>query len=145
MLASSRRETYLRGMLRDDVILRQIRQLVEALLRAAHLRREKDTPAAEETVDDIIEDASGLSLELLRAVTPATLLDLLSPAGVLPPSRALAIGLALAEKASLREAEREPWRSHARALLEAAGVPEVERALDDELVRRALLTSLEDG
>ena len=128
-------------MLRDDVLMRQIRKLVEALLAAARHRREKDQPRAESTVDDVIESELGLSVALLEAVAPSTLLDLVSPGGALDVERALALGLLLAEKAAATGAER--WREKARALLERAGADDVERLLDDEDARLALAHAMQ--
>lgn len=128
-------------MLRDDHVLRQIRQVVEALARAVLQRKDKDAAAAEQTVDDVIEDVLGLSLDVVRAVTPATLLQLLSPAGALDRTRALTIGLALAEKASFSD-HGEAWRQRAAALLSAAEIDDVERLLAEESARAELLASL---
>src|SRR5690606_7052420 len=114
-LARAPRPTYLRGMLRDDHVLRQIRQIVEAVARAVLQRKNKDMAAAEQTVDDVIEDVSGLSLAVVRAVTPATLVQLLSPAGALDRTLAITIGIALAEKARFSD-EGERWRERAAAL-----------------------------
>jgi hypothetical protein len=82
--------------LRDDVVLRAVHQLVEALLRAAGLRKKKDLPAAEEAIGDGLRGL-GLSLELVRRVDADTLQMLLPD-----PDRRAAVRDALLELARCR-------------------------------------------
>lgn len=136
-LARGCAETYLDAMLRDDVIMRQIRKLVAGLVRAARFRREQDLVQAGQTLDDVLEDELGLSPAIVRAVTANTLLDMLSPGGVVDEGRALALGFLLAERGRAAAAagavsEGSVWRAKAKALLEAAGTEDVEALLDDE-------------
>lgn len=119
--------------LRDDVVLRAVHQLVEALLRAAGLRKKKDLPASEQALGDGLQ-SMGLPLELIARLDPASLVAL-----VPDPSRRALVCAALAELACLRQAQgRGPdardLRERARALaggLDDATLPEpVQAAMD---------------
>lgn len=117
-------------MLRDDLLMRQIRKMMDAILRAVKLTRAKDIPAAEQTLDDMLENALGLSPAMVRSLDAHTLLEMLSPAGEVDRERVTALGLVLAQQARIG-ASRE-LRDKALALLEAAGVDEAEALVDDE-------------
>jgi hypothetical protein len=58
--------------LRDDVLMRMISQLVDALMKAVGLRKKKDLPAAEQAIGDGLKHL-GLSLELVRRMPSSTL------------------------------------------------------------------------
>lgn len=79
--------------LRDDVVLRVVHQLVEALLRAAGLRRKKDLPAASEAVGDGLRGL-GLSPELLARLDGAALRSMIAD-----PARRAMVAAALDELA----------------------------------------------
>lgn len=118
--------------LRDDVLMRSIHQLVEALLRAVGLRKKKDLPAAEQALGEGLSSL-GLPLELVARVDAATLRSLVAD----PTRRALLAG-ALAELSALREdqgraADAQGLRERAAILLE-----EVDPASLPEPVRDAL-------
>lgn len=118
--------------LRDDVLMRSIHQLVEALLRAVGLRKKKDLPAAEQALGEGLSSL-GLPLELVVRVDAATLRSLVAD----PTRRALLAG-ALAELSALREdqgrtADAQGLRERAAILLE-----EVDPASLPEPVRDAL-------
>ena len=81
--------------LRDDILMRVIHQLVEALLRAAGLRKKKDLPAAEEALGEGLQSL-GLSLALIKSVPSATLKAL-----VQDPTRRALLGAALCELAAI--------------------------------------------
>jgi hypothetical protein len=83
--------------LRDDVLLRAIHQLVEALLRAAGLRRKKDIPGAEQALGEGL-NALGLPLELVARLDDSTLRNLLPD-----EERRALVGAALIELAQLRD------------------------------------------
>ena len=89
---------------RDDVILRMIRQLVEALLNLRRVRRERGDAVALDEVDDVIQRYAGVPAALVAAATPDTLLALLSPAGQLDVERALGLARILDEQAALHAA-----------------------------------------
>ncbi len=136
-------------MLRDDLLIRQIRKLVQGLLQAARLRREKDAARAEHTLDDILAGELGLSSAMVRALTGETLLDLLSPGGELDRERALTLGLVLAERARASLAKGAPreadaTRAKARTLLEAAEAADVQALLDDERALERYARELEE-
>ncbi|OGQ17736.1 MAG: hypothetical protein A2138_14295 [Deltaproteobacteria bacterium RBG_16_71_12] len=104
--------------LRDDVVLRVVHQLIEALLRAAGLRRKKDLPAAEQALGDGL-GAMGLPLQLVASVDADTLASL-----VPDPTRRALLSAVLAELAELREAqgraaEAEALRARAVSLADA--------------------------
>lgn len=117
-------------MLRDDMLMRQIRKMMDAILRAVKLKRAKDLPAAEQTLDDMLQGALGLSPAMVRALDANTLLGMLSPAGELDRERATALGLVLAAQA--RVVESREVRDKALAVLEAAGLDDAARLVDDE-------------
>lgn len=106
--------------------MRQIRQAMDALLRAAHLRREKnDDTEALATVDDLIDSLLSLSAEVVERLDVTSVLQLLSPAGELDPLRTGGLALLLEEKAlildGLLDPERaERTRAKAASLLAAA-------------------------
>lgn len=116
--------------LRDDVVLRAIHQLIEALLRAAGLRRKKDLPAAEQALGDGLRSL-GLPLELVARVDATTLAGL-----VTDPAHRVLLAAALRELALLRDAEGRleeainlRLRSEAlEAGVELASLPEAVRA-----------------
>lgn len=83
--------------LRDDVVLRVIHQLVEALLRAMNLRRKKELPAAEQAIGEGLVTL-GLSLDVITRLDGATL------ANVLGEKRPL-VAAALLELAAVRQAQ----------------------------------------
>lgn len=85
--------------LRDDVVLRVVHQLVEALLRAAGLRRKKDLPAASEAVGDGLRGL-GLSLDLLTRLDGPSLRGMIAD-----PARRAMVAAALAELALGKRAE----------------------------------------
>ncbi len=112
--------------MRDDVLLRAIHQLVEALLRAVGLRKKKDLPAAEQALGEGL-GALGLPLGLLAGLDADTL------AGLVPdPARRALVAAALAELAELRLAAGRPHeastlRERAARLadgLDVEGLPE---------------------
>lgn len=125
-------------MLRDDMLMRQIRKMITAILRAVKLTRVKDLPAAEQTLDGILESELGLSPTMARALDANTLLAMLSPGGVLDRERAVALGLVLSQLA--RVLEHSALRDKALALLEAADVEEAETLVDDEDTLERYLT-----
>jgi hypothetical protein len=84
--------------LRDDVVLRMIHQLVEALLNAAGLRKKKDLPAAEEALGEGIKTL-GLTLDLIKSVPSSTLKGL-----VKDDTRRAMLGTALCELAAIARA-----------------------------------------
>lgn len=122
--------------LHDDVILRALTQLVEALLRAAGLRRRKDLPAAEQALGEGLRSL-GLPLELLGRMDPATLTSLVPE----PAKRAL-LAAALVELARLREVagrvdEADELRDRAEVLdasIDMATLPELVRAARERLL-----------
>lgn len=124
--------------LRDDVMLRAIHQLVEALLRAAGLRRKKDLPAAEQALGDGLRSL-GLPLELVARVDAKTLAGLVTD----PAHRAL-LAAALRELALLRDAdgrieEAASLRLRGEALeldVDLASLPEAVRAAVDQAAAR---------
>jgi hypothetical protein len=81
--------------LRDDVILRVIHQLVEALLKAAGLRKKKDLPAAEEALGEGLKSL-GLTLDLVGRMPAGTLRGL-----VADPTRRALLASALCELAAV--------------------------------------------
>jgi hypothetical protein len=112
--------------LRDDVVLRVIHQLVEALLRAIGLRKKRDFPGAEQAIGDGLTGL-GLSLEVITRLDAATLTSLLGD------KRAL-VGVALLELANVRAAEGKlddvaRFREVGARLLDGAEVPDELRAL----------------
>lgn len=107
--------------LRDDVILRMVSQLVEALLRAAGLRKKKDLPAAEQAIGDGLVSL-GLPLDVITRLDATTL------AGMLGDKRPL-VGAALRELALVREVageldEADRLHDTAERLLAGADIPE---------------------
>lgn len=64
-------------MIRNDLIMRLVQQIVEVLLRAAGLRRKKDVQGAEDAVGDGLSSL-GVSLALLRSLSPETLRSMLA-------------------------------------------------------------------
>lgn len=120
--------------LRDDVVLRVIHQLVEALLRAVGLRRKRDFSGAEQAIGDGLTGL-GLSLDVITRLDATTLASLLGD------KRAL-VGAALLELANVRGAEGkldDATRFHdvGARLLDGADVP-------DEL-KPLLSTTAEDA
>ena len=108
--------------LRDDVVLRVIHQLVEALLRAARLRRKQELPAAEEAISDGLTGL-GLSLDVITRLDGTTLATVLGD----PAKRAL-VGAALLELARVRADAGDLDGAHALAttstrLLDGIAVP----------------------
>lgn len=108
--------------LRDDVVLRVIRQLVEALLKATGLRRKREFPAAEQAIGEGLTGL-GLSLEVITRLDAATLATVLGD----PAKRAL-VGAALLELARVRAeqgdlASAATLRSTSSQLLEGIRVP----------------------
>lgn len=125
---------------RDDVILRMIRQLVEAILRLRRVRREQGDEAAAEAAGDLVEALYGLPRALVSAASPDTLVSLLSPGGALDVGRAHGLGHLLVEEAALRAAAgdddaAERARAIGAALLQAARAADAEQvaAFDEEL------------
>jgi hypothetical protein len=108
--------------LRDDVVLRVIRQLVEALLRAAGLRRRRELPAAQDAIGEGLAGL-GLSLDVI------TRLDAFTLAGVLgDPTKCAVVAAALLELARVRDAEGDVrassrLRATCTQLLEGVSVP----------------------
>jgi len=80
--------------IRDDVILRVIYELVEALLRAVGLRRKNDLAGAEQALGDGLRRL-GLSLELIETLDAKSLSML-----VADPARRACVALALRERAA---------------------------------------------
>lgn len=110
--------------LRDDVVLRVIHQLVEALLRAVGLRKKRDFAGAEQAIGDGLTGL-GLSLDVITRLDPDTLVALLGD------KRAL-VAVALIELGNVRAAE---GRAEEGARLREVGTLLLERADDvpDEL------------
>lgn len=118
--------------LRDDVLMRSIHQLVEALLRAVGLRKKQDLPAAEQALGEGLSSL-GLPLELLARVEVATLRSLVAD----PTRRALLAG-ALTELAALRDAQGRAGDALALRERAAALLDDVDPASLPEPVRDAL-------
>lgn len=120
--------------LRDDVVLRMVHQLVEALLRAAGLRRNRDLPGAEQELGDGLH-AMGLPLSLIASMDAATL------AGLVPdPARRALVAAALAELAEVREAQgrgddADRLRARAAALAASLDVEALPEPVQDALGR----------
>ena len=109
--------------LRDDVVLRVIHQLVEALLRAAGLRRKQELPAAEAAIGEGLSGL-GLSLDVITRLDAASLAAVLGD----PAKRAL-VGAALLELARVRADQGDlgaaaVLRTTSSYLLEGISVPE---------------------
>lgn len=122
--------------LRDDVVLRVIHQLVEALLRAVGLRKKRDFAGAEQAIGDGLTGL-GLSLDVITRLDGQTLATLLGDKRVL-------VGAALLELARVRRdagVVDEAARLHAvaMALLDGAGA-----SVPDEL-KPLLSTTPEDA
>jgi hypothetical protein len=120
--------------LRDDVMMRSIHQLVEALLRAVGLRRKKDLPAAEQALGEGLSSL-GLPLELLARVDVATLRSLVAD----PTRRALLAGT-LSELSALRDAQGRvsdalALRERAAALLDDVDPASLPEPVQDALTR----------
>ena len=113
--------------IRDDVVLRAIHQLIEALLRAAGLRRKKDLGEAQQAVGDGLTSL-GLSIDMITRLDAQTL------AHVVGPDRRALVGAALLELAAIRAAEgdalaAERCRTSGEGLLDGADIPDELRAV----------------
>jgi hypothetical protein len=91
-------------MLKDDMIIRQIRQFAEGLLRTAMKRKQQEFAEALLTVDELIEDLMSLKPDVVARLDGTSLVSLLSPAGELDGERAALLGRALLEKAFVQQA-----------------------------------------
>ena len=122
--------------LRDDVIFRVIHQLIEALAKAAGLRRKNEHAAAAQAIADGLS-SMGLSLEVLARIDADSLVTLLGD----PPKRAL-VAAALLELARVRAAEGDVAAS---TMLRATSSRLLEGIVVPDLLREALAHTPEDA
>lgn len=109
-------------MIRDDVLLRQVRAFAEAVLRALTGRRDEDRAEVEARC----EGAVGLPLHTARRLPLPTLVGLLTTTDGLDARRAVLLGLALLSTGDPK----------GRALVEAGLAARPELATEE--VRRVL-------
>lgn len=102
---------------KDDILIRQIRDLIMAVLR---LRKKKDPPALLEGSGPLLERTIGLSVEAMETLSCEGLLSLLSPGGELDPLRAAAAAQVLLARAHAYQNLLQHERSRRTALLAAA-------------------------
>jgi hypothetical protein len=124
------------AFMRDDVLMREIRRLVDAVLRLRRAKPEEKSLALG-MLDGDLQHIVGLPVALIDAMTDDTLLSTISPAGELDVRRALAIALFLEERAQAQT--RVDGRDHARArLLREAALASSDRAILDEIWRELM-------
>jgi hypothetical protein len=87
------------GVLRDDYVMRMVRQLTEALARLAGLRKAGLLDQAAEELDAAFASLAGIDPRLARDGDPALLLSL-----VQDPARREALSRLLEERDALRAA-----------------------------------------
>ncbi len=107
--------------LRDDVVLRVIHQLVEALLRAAGLRKKRDFAGAEQAIGDGLTGL-GLSLDVITRLNATTLANLLGDKRALVSAALLELANVRAAEGNVDDATR--FRDVGARLLEGAEVPD---------------------
>ncbi len=126
-------------MLTEDYFMRMINLAVAALLRAIGLRKEGQYFEAQQSVDQALEQLTGLRADLLAGLDDRALLDSLSPLGELDYERALLLADLYQEQGEIEKAQgrSEPaCSSRMRALtlcLEAALSGSAELTLQDKL------------
>jgi len=88
----------------DDVLIRPLKLLLKGLLKALGFRQQKDFPAAEQHLDELLQQYVGLSRALVDMSSLETLRALLTAGGELDVAKSLALAHILAERAALSEA-----------------------------------------
>jgi hypothetical protein len=127
------------SLMRDDVLLREIRRLVDAILRLRRAKPEEKSFALGMLDGDLFAIV-GLPASLVDAMSDATLISTISPAGSLDVRKALAIALFLEERARARDTDDDRDVTRAQLLREAA-LATTDRAVLDEILRE--LTRIE--
>lgn len=89
-------------MVRKDFILRMIEEMVAVIHRLAGLRIEQNYEAALKLLDETYPRLTGLDADVVRHAAPETLLQLLSFAGEIEPTRVVAAAELLKEEGDLR-------------------------------------------
>jgi hypothetical protein len=108
-------------VLREDYVMRMVRQLAQALARIAGLRRASQLDQALAEADAAMAGIGGVDPRLVDAADPAVLV-----AVIRDPARRDAVARLLGERAAIAEARGEAGRAaslreKAAALLAAAG------------------------
>lgn len=119
------------GLLDEDRLMRQIKKLVEGLLRVRALRTSSRDEEALDAIGELLEGVLQLKPTLVYQMTPTTLLSLLSPAGEADLDRLVAAGALLGERAKIldelgRDDEAERHAAQALLLLEEAQALDLE-------------------
>jgi len=123
------------SMMRDDVLLRELRRLVESIVRFGRAKKEQKSLALTQADGDLSRTV-GLPVSLLDAMSDETLLSTISPAGRVDVHKALAIALFLeargdgeGERCARDRARAASLRSAAMASADRALLLEIEREL----------------
>lgn len=119
-------------MITRDYILRQIRQLVQALSLVLFHRREREFDLAQTVLENTLVDALGLPLDRLLALDREALLALCSRDGALHGELAVAIADLLRQHESAEADERARWLYRAALEVGAAVPMDVEEFLGSD-------------
>lgn len=127
-------------MLRDDILIRQIRQMAAAIFRLAGLQEEKKDQEVLDESDDFLAKMLGLKTQLAEQMSPDTLRMALQMNGKFDLDRSLLCGALLATR----------WVSHLRQgkIDKANRVKDLVKMLhnecDTELIRLASFSQSND-
>ncbi len=98
-------------MLQEDYLIRQIANLVAALLGIAQDREEQGPVLSRSRLDDEVMSLLGIRLATLERLAGGGLDALVAPTGTLDPGRAICIALVFADAATLADGQDDPVRA----------------------------------
>ncbi len=99
-------------MFQRDFIMRQIEELVEALIQILHLRREGELDAARRRISFTAKRLLGFDLDITDSLSTADLLTFLQHNAVFDTGKSYIIARLLLEQAAISELEKQNRRAH---------------------------------
>ena len=106
-------------MIKDDFLMRMIRQLAEVIARIAGLAKEGRSHEAERALEEACGSFVGMPKSMIDKLDPETI------AKTFGPEKAMVIAALLDAEASLGKSDAASRRERAAAVRSAAGLPPV--------------------
>lgn len=103
-------------MIKEDYLLRLIRQFTSALARITGFKTSEQYPQALEAIDKAYQDLFGVNSKFVLVLAEKDLLHLLETGGTLDPDKAIAMAGLLKEEAECFERQDQPKESRPRHL-----------------------------